>query len=68
MDLIQIWRTLYGDTDFFIRQLSYSGPFHTETYCSGDVLFRRRFVEETFCVETFCMCASLARAVMAPES
>jgi hypothetical protein len=34
-----------------------------ETFCCGDVLLRRRFVqrrfvEETFCVETFCMCAA----------
>jgi hypothetical protein len=30
-----------------------------DTFCYGDVLLRRRFVEETFCAETFCMCATI---------
>jgi hypothetical protein len=49
----------------FLFGLTYSDSSSTETFCDGDVLFRRRyvtgdvllrrhFVTETFCMETFC--------------
>jgi hypothetical protein len=40
-----------------------------ETFCYGDILWRRRFVwrrfvEEAFCAETFCMCAKYLNTPM----
>jgi hypothetical protein len=51
------------DCRLFVTETCYSGDvLLQETFCYGDVLFRRcfvwrRFVEETFCAETFGMCA-----------
>jgi hypothetical protein len=51
--------------DFPLFELHFADIFTAETFCYGDVLFRRRFVTgdvplrrrsvtETFCLETFC--------------
>jgi hypothetical protein len=51
--------------DFSLFEMQYAVIFTAETFCYGDVLFRRRFVTgdvllrrrsvtETFCMETFC--------------
>jgi hypothetical protein len=62
---------------FFFEKFFYSDIINRETFCSGDVVMQetlyygelmlrrrfvwRRFVEETFRVETFCMCADILR-------
>jgi hypothetical protein len=54
-----------ANADFSLFELQYAAIFTAETFCYGDVLFRRRFVTgdvplrrrfvtETFCMETFC--------------
>jgi hypothetical protein len=54
--------------DFFCFQFQYADIISTktfccrrrslaETFCDKDVFAWRHFFEETFCVETFCMCA-----------